>query len=237
MAVKCIIVDDEPLAIDLIKDHLNKFTDFKVIAETDNAIDALKIINRDKPDLVFLDIHLPDITGINIMKSLLNPPKIIFISGDPEYAIDAFEYDVVDYILKPFSIDRFIKALNKFRNLYLNESIQNRSSKEITLYDTETLKLEINSKVYNLNLKDITYIESMREYIKIHYDNDSSLVLKYVLTKLEEQLPKKNFIRIHKSFIISISKIKVYSNKHIEIADKKIPIGSFYRKEVLQVLF
>lgn len=233
MTANCIIVDDEPLAIDLIKDYLNKFPDFKVIAETDNAIDALKIINRDKPDLIFLDIHLPDISGINIMKSLLNPPKIIFISGDPEYAIDAFEYDVVDYILKPFSIDRFIKALNKY-----NVIIKNYDEKPIlseTINSGNIFKLKLTNKTYNIILDKVIYIESMREYIKIYYTDGTKLVVKYILSKLEEALPE-DFIRIHKSFIVSKDKVKSFTIKYVEIADKKIPIGPVYKIQAMKVL-
>lgn len=237
MKINCAIVIKETSLINLIKKDLELFNDFKIIGEADHAIEAIKLIETNKIDLLIMDTDLPDLKGIGLLYSLVNPPKTIVFSSEIEYAIDCYELNVVDYLRTPFSTQRFIKALNKFKTVYLNEKIHYRSSKLPYLDNSETLKLEINSKIYNLKLKEIIYIESMREYIKIHFDNDSSLVLKYVLTKLEEQLPKKDFIRIHKSFIISISKIKVYSNKQVEIADKKIPIGSFYRKEALQVLF
>lgn len=237
MKLNCILIIKEYSLLELIKQNLERFNYFKIIGEADNGIDAITLIENHKIDLLIMETDLPDLKGVELLYSLINPPKSIVFSSKMEYAVECFELNVVDYLIKPFSTQRFIKALNKFKTGFLNPGSPNFSSKMINLDHDDILKLEINSKIYNLKLHEIVFIESMREYIKIHYENENPLIIKYVLTRLEEQLPKTDFVRIHKSFIISINKIKVYSNRHIEVADKKIPIGSFYRKEALQVLF
>ena len=235
MKVNCIIVDNDSSSRKEICTYLHKFKDFNVIGEANNTIDALKFIQNNKIDLIFLDINLPDMSGIELLKSLINPPRAIVVSADAEYAIDCFELSVIDYLLKPIITEKFLRALNKFRCDF-------RNSNKTPIIDIKRavkspfLKLEINRKTYNLNLSNIVYIESMREFVKIHFENKDSLVLKYVLSKLEKQLPGEEFVRVHKSYIIATNKIRAFTIKYIEIAEKKIPIGAFYKKETVEAL-
>lgn len=233
MNTRCLIVDDEPLAIKLINKHLNNFDDFIIVGEARNAIDTLKILENTEIDLIFLDINMPQITGIELLKSLHNPPKVIIISAHKEYAVEGFNLDVIDYILKPISFDRFLKAINKYkmitqRNAW-GERLVNSSD------NNNLITIRDNKKNHNIRMDRIIYIESLREYVKIH-TLDNSIVIKCALSKIEESLPKDLFIRIHKSYIISIYKITLYTATYIEINGKKIPIGRNFKKNTIKTL-
>lgn len=234
MKVNCIIIDDDPSSVELVKDYLERFKEFVVVGTANNAIDALKLIDYSNPELIFLDINLPDISGINLMKSLIHLPEIIFISGSPEYAITAYEYDVVDYLLKPISIERFIKAINKYNSRNNNIKVKNVFDHNQD-NNSHFFKLKVNNKTYNLKLDEIIYIESMREFIKIHYIDGNKLVVKYVLSKLDDSLPD-SFMRIHKSYIVSQDKIKSFTNKYVEVGDNKISIGTVYKNQTIKTL-
>ena len=234
MKVNCLIVDDEPSAVELIKNYLEIFKEFKVVGVAYNGADALRLIEQEKIDLVFLDINLPDIPGIYLMKSLIHPPEIIFVTGAQEHAITAYEYDVVDYILKPISLERFMKAISKFKSKRRNSNIEYKIPSE-NKNVSNFFKLKVNNKTYNLKLSEVLFFESMREFVKIHFINEDKLVVKYVLTKLENSLPN-NFIRIHKSYIVPLDKVRSFTNKYIEIGEIKIPIGTVYKNQVLKIL-
>ncbi len=235
MKVNCLIVDDEPSSIKLVKTYLERFDEYVVVGEANDAVEALRLIENNNLDLIFLDIKMPGLSGIELLKSLFNPPKVIIISGHPEYAIDCYELNVIDYLLKPISIERFLKALNKYKSKSNNHN-NHKPLNNNYLNHSNFLKLKPKSKTYNIRLDNIVYIESMREFIKIHYNDGDTIVLKYVLSKLEEVLPNRNFVRIHKSYIVSIEKIRSFSNKYIEISDKKIPIGSIYKNHALKCI-
>ena len=229
MKTNCIVVDDDPVSLELIKSYLDNFEDFKVTGEANNAIHALKLIDIITPDLIFLDINLPDISGIELIKSLVSPPEVIFVSGSSDYAIEGFELNIIDYLLKPISFERFVKALNKYKCRISEQSRRTNST-------VKSIKITTGNKVYYLNVDDIEYIESMREFVKIHLVNKETLIVKYVLRKLEEILPKDIFIRVHKSYIVSVNKIKSLSMKQIEIADRFIPIGLTYKNSTLKTI-
>lgn len=232
MDTKCLIVDDEPLAIKLIKNHLNKLGDYTIMGEARNAVEALKILEKDQVDLIFLDINMPKITGIELLKSLQNPPKVIIISAHKEYAIDGFELDVVDYLLKPISFDRFLKAVNKYKS-----AIQRVDSGEryIRNHNNNIISIRDNKKIHNLKLEDILYIESLREYIKIHTIHNTIMV-KCALSKIEEYLPLNGFIRIHKSYIVGINKVELFTATFVQINKKNIPIGRSFKSNVINTL-
>lgn len=232
MKTNCLIVDDEPLSIKLIKGYTEELDDFIVAGEAKNALDALKIIENGKIDLIFLDINMPRISGLDLIRSMQYPPKVIIISAYKEYAIDGFDLNVVDFLLKPVSFERFLKSINKYKSKI------SADLKRTKIHDTKTdsiLSLKDNKKVYNIKMEDIIYIESMREYVKF-YTNTGNTLIKCALSKLEEGLPSDMFIRIHKSFIVSIKKVKVFSATFVEIADKKIPIGRNFKSNVIKKL-
>ncbi|MFP4023708.1 MAG: LytR/AlgR family response regulator transcription factor [Thiohalospira sp.] len=232
MKINCLIVDDEPLAIKLIKNHLNNLDDFNIVGEARNAIEALKILEKNQIDLFFLDINMPKITGIELLKSLQNPPKVIIISAHKEYAVEGFELDVVDYLLKPISFDRFLKAINKYKSI--TQQPENHSS--INHFNQNTIiSIKDNKKTHNIKHDNILYIESLREYIKIHTLNNTIMV-KCALSKIEENLPVNHFIRIHKSYIIAINKVDLFTATSVEIRNNKIPIGRNFKSNALKSL-
>ncbi|MBI9055836.1 MAG: response regulator transcription factor [Bacteroidales bacterium] len=232
MKTNCLIVDDEPLSIKLIKGYINELDDFVLVGEARNALEALKIMEIEKIDLMFLDINMPRISGLELVKSIQYPPKIVLISGHKEYAIDGFELCVVDYLLKPISFDRFLKAVNKYKGKQILESRRERLKEKS---EEKILSLKDNKKVYNVNLKDILYIESLREYVKI-YSDSANILIKCALSKLDEGLPPDGFIRIHKSYIVAMNKVKVFSATSVEVGDKTIPIGRNYKSTVIKKL-
>jgi DNA-binding LytR/AlgR family response regulator len=233
MKTKCLIVDDEPLSIKLIKTHLANLDDCIVVGEVRNAIHALNILERQQVELMFLDVNMPKINGIELLKSLQNPPKVIIISAHKEYAIEGFNLDVIDYLLKPISFERFLRAINKFKH-YKNDSVSNHLP--ITDTNDNILSIKDNKKIYNINFNDITFIESMREYVKFHFDNEETLVVKHAISKLEENLPLDLFIRTHKSFIVPIKKVRVLSATYVQIGKNKIPIGRNYKSTTIKTL-
>lgn len=233
MKTNCLIVDDEPLSIKLIRGYIEELDDFSIVGEAKNALEALRILEIEKTDLIFLDINMPRISGLDLIKSMQYPPKVIIISAHKEFAIDGFELNVVDFLLKPVSFDRFLKAVNKFKSKITAETNKNIHNESI--YVDNVLSLKENKKVYNINMDDIIYVESMREYVKFYTTNGHTLI-KCALSKLDEGLPSDRFIRIHKSYIISIKKVKVFSATFVEIADKKIPIGRNFKSVVMKRL-
>lgn len=232
---KCIVVDDEPLAIEVIENHLSKFEDFEIVAKCNNAVAAFEIIRKKQIDLIFLDIQLPKITGVDFLKSLRHPPKVIFTTAYRDYAIDAFELDVIDYLLKPISFERFLQAINKFYEV---------SGRDLTIYNNhETVSIssepytyiKADKKMYKVYLKDIIYIEALKDYAKIICEK-KSLVTKFPISAFEEKLPEEQFIRIHRSYIVSVAKIEAFNSTEIDIADRQLPIGRSYKNQVLKVL-
>ena len=232
---KCIIVDDEPLAIEVIENHLSKFEDFEIIEKCGNAVAAFEIIRKKQIDLVFLDIQMPKITGVDFLKSLKYPPKVIFTTAYRDYALDAFELDVIDYLLKPISFERFLKAINKYyelsgRDLTIFSSPENNKNN----LDAYTY-VKADKKMYKVYLKDIIYLEALKDYVKVICEK-KSLVTKHPISAFEEKLPSDLFIRIHRSYIVSISKIEAFNSTEIDIADRQLPIGRSYKNQVLKVL-
>lgn len=227
---RCIIIDDEPIAIKVIREHLERFDNIECINGFTKAIDAIEVLNKDNIDLLFLDINMPGISGIEFLKSLTNPPKVIFTTAYRNFAVDAFELDVLDYLVKPISFERFLKAINKFLSLYKPES--NKETKKTQEKDYIILKAD--KKNYKLKFTDIVFIESLDNYVKVHTIN-FSIICYESLSNLVKQLPN-DFIRIHRSYIINISKIDVYTSSYIEIGKRKFIIGRNYKEEVSKSL-
>lgn len=224
--MNCIVVDDEPLAINIIKDFVSKIHFLDLIGAYTNAIQALEILCEKKIDLIFIDIHMPHITGMDFVKTLDKPPMIIFTTAYPEYALGGFELNAVDYLVKPVSFERFLKAVQKAYdrfNLINSKMIKNES---LTNQDFVMIKVEYST--VRIDLNNIYYVEGLKDYVKI-YTGNKMLMTKIKMKNLEEKLPGNNFIRVHKSFIISLSKIEIIENNRIKIKDRLIPIGNQYR--------
>ncbi|GAA4275161.1 LytTR family DNA-binding domain-containing protein [Aquimarina gracilis] len=220
MNLKCLIVDDEPIAQNIVKGFVTDTPNLEVFAICDNAMEALKILQEHEIDILFLDIEMPKITGLSFLKTLPNPPQTIVTTAYREFALEGFELDVVDYLLKPFSFERFLKAVNKVNN-----------PKRIEKIETNTYAyFKIDRKNVRVDFDDITYIEGLSNYVKIHL-KDKHLVVYHKLMDLEQLLPGNLFVRIHKSFIIALEKIKAYGNDYVEINDTQLSIGNTYKDQ------
>ena len=220
-----LIVDDEELARRLIKNHLIQLDDFELVASCSSAIEASKILQENAIDLIFLDIEMPVLKGIDFYKNLLHKPKVIFTTAYRDYAIDGFELNAVDYILKPITFQRFFNAIEKFR------ALQKRVLRMSSLEKKETVvDMRKDRKQVKVNFEDILYIESLKDYIKIHSPNKQHIT-KTSISSFLEKLDDR-FIRIHRSYIINTNKITAYTKNDIEIGRIEIPIGENYRKNI-----
>lgn len=220
MIWKCLIVDDEQLSLKIVEKYSKMVEQLEVVATCNSALKAMEFIKTDRIDLMFLDIKMPDLLGTSFIRTLPHPPKVIFITSYPEFAVEAFELGAVDYLLKPISFERFLKAVNKVVDTdYHNEKMNSAPLLCGHLY------FRINRKMVKILLDNIVYIESIRDHIKIYRHLDTPLLVKQSLSSLESMLPHHQFMRIHRSFIISISRITAFTNHDVEIDKIEIPIG------------
>ncbi len=228
--VNCIIVDDEPVAREILEKHLQKVEAVHVVASCKNAVEAFNQINANQIDLIFLDINMPEISGLSFAKSINKNIKVIFTTAYREYAIDGFNLQAVDYLLKPISFERLLQAVNK----YLGENTKDiiESTSEIAQDKSDFIFVRSDRKMVKINFSEINYIESLSDYIKI-YLADKTIITRETISNIEAKLPQKEFLRIHRSYIISISKINSFTNEFIEIHNKALPISRSYKKEVL----
>lgn len=232
MPVKCIIVDDEPLAIQIIESHLNQIPDFELVDTFQNPLEAFEILKTTSIDLIFLDIQMPLITGIDFVKSMQNPPAIIFTTAYRNYAIESYELDVVDYLLKPITFTRFFKAINKFNNK--NQSSSPIKIPEPTPITNDHIYVNSNKKFIKILFDEITHVESIKDYIRIHTIHNN-IITKDKISEFDKKLPD-TFMRIHRSFIVNLSKITAFTALDVEIEKQEIPIGNSYKKMVMNRL-
>jgi len=227
MNFKCLIVDDEPLARKLIRSHVAKIEGLDVTAECGDAIEGSNFLRSHRVDLIFLDIQMPEIDGLQFVGTLKDPPAVIFTTAFRDFALEAFELDVIDYLLKPISFDRFMKAINKFF-----ERKANSTSKLIEQADGAFIYLKADRKIHKIAIDDITYIESMDEYVKVHLQN-KVLVTRESISSLQNKLGTNSFVRIHRSFIIATKFISLVSSEGVEILGKQLPFGRAYKLSAL----
>lgn len=226
----CIIIDDEPLAIKVIQDYVNQLDCLTCVATYTRASDSISILNEMQVDLIFLDINMPGLTGIDFIKTLMHPPAVIFTTAYRNFAVDAFELQALDYLLKPISYERFVKAVNRFLSVQQTAPTTNRDAQ-----NEEFIILKADKKQHKVQLKDINYIEGLDNYIKVH-TTDSTLICYMSLSGIEMELNSADFVRVHRSFIINAKHVKSFTSAFVEIEGNKIPIGRNYREEVLQRL-
>jgi len=229
--ISCLIVDDEAIARDIIATHLSKITNITVVANCSNAMEAFNAIRNHKIDLVFLDINMPEISGISFAKSINKDIKIIFTTAYRDYAVEGFELQAVDYLLKPVSFERLLKAVNTYFEVY-SESKNNISQKT---ENNNFMFVRSDRRMIKIDFSEIIYIESYSDYIKIHLGNET-IVTRKTISAIEAKLPKNEFIRIHRSFIVALHKISSFTNEHIVIQNKSLTISRSYKNEVLDLL-
>ncbi len=229
----CLIVDDEVSAQEIIASYLSKIENFKVCGICKNAIEAFTVINNQTVDLIFLDINMPEISGLSFAQSINKNIKIIFTTAHREFAIEGFDLQAVDYLLKPIPFERFIKATNKF--LGENSIPESTPRKEIEMDKNDFLFVRSDRKMIKVDFDEILIIESLSDYIKI-ITPKKAIITRETISNIEAKLPQERFLRVHRSFIISISKIDSFTNEYIEINKTAIPISRSYKKNVLSVL-
>ena len=232
MRYTCLIVDDEQLARELLKEYVSKTPALELKGMCKNPLEAMEIMAQEQIDILFLDIQMPELTGIEFVKTLQQKPVIIFTTAYSEYALEGYQLDVVDYLVKPFPLDRFIKAVNKateFIDLKKKASLGGKDADEYIL-------LHADHKIYKVALDDIQYIEGLKEYVS-YFTKEKRIIVLQSLKSIEETLPSDRFIRVHRSYIVPIHKIKTLDGNQVQIGDKLIPIGRSYKDEVLKRVF
>jgi two-component system, LytTR family, response regulator len=225
--IQCLAIDDEPLALELLEDNISKVPFLKLVAGCDNAIDAMQIMQHQPVDLIFLDIQMPGLTGIQFLQSMQAPPLVILITAYEKYALEGFNLDVTDYLVKPVPLDRFIKACNKAKQLFDLRLQQNSVGASVS---ASFFFVNVDYSLVKVTFSDIVYVEGLKDYIKIHLKSTQRpLVTRMPMKTIEEQLPINDFIRIHKSYIVSVAFITAVRKSGVFIDTLELPVGDSYR--------
>jgi DNA-binding LytR/AlgR family response regulator len=231
MKTRCIIVDDEELALDVLENFISQVDFLQLEGRCKTAVEALAVLNKKKIDLMFLDIQMPGLTGMQFLKSLSHPPEVIITTAYPNYAVEGFEMQVLDYLLKPIPFDRFLKAVNRFttRNATAG-GIEMPVSKQVSMF------VKSEKQMMNIIMEDIVYIESIRNYVVIRLKDKREIRTLSTITAIEEKLPATEFMRIHRSFIVAVNKIQSYNGGGVMAGDKFLPFGRSYKDHALHTL-
>jgi DNA-binding LytR/AlgR family response regulator len=234
--IRCLVIDDEPPAREILKQHIVGVEALELTGTCSNAVEAITFLKEHQIDLLFLDIQMPQLLGTNFIRTLKNPPKVIFTTAYRKYAVEGFELDAVDYILKPISFERFLKAVNKVLQTNLAAEHASLPAKEnFPEQPNLFLYFRVDRKMVKVFFNDILFIEGLKDYIKI-VTKSRTIVTKYVLSTLGEVLPSDEFLRIHKSYIVAINKIESYNADSVEIAKHELPIGRLFKHDVSRIL-
>ena len=228
--IKTLIVDDEPLALEVLKNYIEQMGNVELVAACKNALEANQVLQNEEVNLLCLDIHMPQITGIEFLKSLKNPPLVLFTTAHPDYALEGYELDVVDYLLKPISLDRFMKAINK---------VEERLKKSDSYEEDDHFYVKADKKLVKVHYEDIIYIEGLKDYVIIRNEQSRVITLQ-TMKSLENKLSTDHFIRVHRSFIVNIDKIQSIMGNMLEVMEKgqikHIPVGKNYRDQLMEMI-
>lgn len=223
MALSCYIIDDEPPAIRVLEHYIHQTPQLQLLGSATDAIRGMQAVQELQPQLLFLDINMPRLSGISLVKALAHPPAVVFTTAYPEYALEGFELEAIDYLLKPISFERFLKAVNKARRLMA------------TLPSPESpafLLLQADRKLYRVPLEEVLYLQAYGDYVKV-FTTTQLYVPKTTLNQLEEELPERMFFRIHRSYLISLPKVRYLEGNFVVVGEEKIPVGRSYREGLL----
>lgn len=229
--IRCLIVDDEPIAIRVVASHLENVPDARIVATCTNAVDALRVLRSQSVDLVFLDIEMPEVTGLEFVDALASPPGIIFTTAHREHAARGFELDAVDYLLKPIGFPRLNRAIEKYRRLHESEHRGDMSAPE----DAASINIHIDRRTVRLDLRDILYVESLSDYVIIH-TKTSKLTTKLRIGDLEGELAPHGFLRIHRSYVVPLRRVDSFTAVNVRVGGETLPISRTYRQRVLERL-
>jgi DNA-binding LytR/AlgR family response regulator len=237
MKIRCVVVDDEALARKYLKDYISKVPFLEFVGDFNSPLKAYELLEKGKVDLMFLDIQMPEITGLDFLRSLDRKPFVVLTTAYKEYALEGYELDISDYLLKPFSFNRFLKAVNKVNTAMLAKDKQYVPSSDYnqTDFHDDYIIIRADRKYYKINYDDLIFIEGQKAYVTFHSDGKKNVTALASLKELEEKLPENKFIRIHKSHIVSIKKIDALEGNMIEISGEKLPIGKSFKSKVSEL--
>ena len=234
--LNCIAVDDENLALDLIEDNILKVPFLNLVKRCKNAFEAMEVLQSQDIDLIFLDIQMPGITGVQFLQSMTTSPMVIFVTAYKQYALDGYALNVIDYLLKPIDFERFLKAVNKASELH---SLKQKAVAAESVSESKNATIFVNAdySLVKIKTEEITYIEGLKDYIKIHLNSSNKpIVTRMTKKSIEEKLPSSQFFRVHKSFIISLDKIESIRNLKIKIGNAQIPVSESYAEEFFKLI-
>jgi len=234
MKIKCLLADDEPPARELLASYINRLDDLELCGQCADSLETFKYLQKNEVDLLFLDIQMPGMNGLELIKSLHNPPRIVLITAYREYAVEGFELDVLDYLVKPVSFERFLKTVSRYHHYSVNAHSHDTEPTKDT-FENAYMFFKVNKEMVKIFLKDILYIESIKDYIKI-VTPDKSYITYQRINYMEEKLPESNFVRVHKSYIVAVPKIKAFRSDTIKIGQVDIPVGRHYKKNFTEQL-
>lgn len=224
---KVIIVDDEPLALDVLRQYIGTIPDLELIAAYENPIQAFSALQHQKVDLLFLDIQMPQLTGLELLRSLKTPPKVILTTAFRDFAVEGFELEVLDYLVKPFSRERFLKALDKYNRVGQTDSVEK--------FDEPFIFLKVNKEMVRLKFSDVYLVEGLKNYVRIR-TTGKDLIVYHTLSYIEDKFPARLFKRIHKSYIVNIDKIEKLTSDEVFIQNKPVPVGRMYQDQLDEIL-
>lgn len=234
MKLRCLLVDDEAPALKVLQAHISHINGLEVVASCNNAVEALEVLHEKPVDLIFLDIKMPRLLGTDFFRSLSSPPKVVFVTAYRDYAAEGYDLDAVDYLVKPVSFERFLKAVSKVRRMLGHEApIQSEEYKrnmEAFVY------LKVDKNMQKIFVNDIIYVESWKDYVKIFLLSGHNFLVKQSISSMENMLSEHRFLRVHRSYIISTEKITGYNSSDIKLGAKEIPIGRLYKQKVMETI-
>jgi DNA-binding LytR/AlgR family response regulator len=234
MKLRCLLIDDEPPALKVLANYISSINGMEIAGQCRNAIEALNVLQQKTVDVIFLDIKMPQIIGTEFLKNLANPPKVVFVTAYREYAVDGFELDAVDYLIKPVSFERFFKAITKLNRLIGREipaaSVNEGPDPAAFIY------LKVDRDMKKIFVNDIEYIESWKDYVKVFLSGGSHFLVKRSISAVENLLSEHKFMRVHRSYIVSLSKISGYNALSLKLGQNKIPVGRLYKQSVMERL-
>ena len=233
MKLRCLLIDDEPPALKVLASYISNIDGLEIVAQCKNAIEALDVLRQKTVDVIFLDIKMPKILGTEFLKNLSHPPKVIFVTAYRDYAVEGYELDAVDYLVKPVSFERFIKAISKVNRLMGRESIATTDQKAI---QEAFVYLKVDRDMKKVLLNEIVYIESWKDYVKLFLSNGKNLLGKQSISAMENLLSEHKFLRVHRSYMVSLNKISGYNGIAVQLETKEIPIGRLYKQMVIERL-
>jgi DNA-binding LytR/AlgR family response regulator len=233
--LNCIAVDDETLALDLIEDNIQKVPFLNLVKRCKNPFEAIEVLQNQDIDLIFLDIQMPGITGVQFLQSLTNSPMVIFVTAYQQYALEGFNLNVIDYLLKPIDFERFLKAVNKASELH---SLKHKTpANEAISEPKSTIFVNADYSLVKIKTDEITFVEGLKDYVKIHLNSSNKpIVTRMTMKSVEEKLPSTEFFRVHKSFIVSLDKIESIRNLKIKIGNAQIPVSESYSEEFFKLI-